>query len=125
MFVAFGSLDIVAIDTILQGKTFSFEFLNYSTGKTQLTTVYGYEEIGNLLLNVIDRINIQVAKDIVTTLINIMHNVLGFIGHALYVVLFGTPMSMPMWLGLILFTPRLIVLRWALGLVQSVVHYVT
>ena len=125
MFVAFGSLDIVAIDTILQGKTFSFEFLNYSTGKTQLTIVYGYEEIGNLLLNVLDRINIQVAKDIVTTLINIMHNVLGFIGHSLYVVLFGTPISTPMWLGLILFTPRLIVLRWALGLVQSVVHYVT
>lgn len=124
-FVAFGQLDVVVIDTILQGETFSFEFLNYYTGETELTTIYGYTAIGDYISAMIESAQIPAVDKILFTLINVINNVLGWVGHAIYFVLFGSPVSMPCWLGLILFFPRLILLRWALAFVQSVVHYVT
>lgn len=105
-FIAFGEVDTVVLDYLLRGNTFSWEVLNIFTGENTIVTVYSYGEFFDIL----EGLFANGLPDILSSLLNLFEGVFSFIGHAFYLLLFGTPFNMPLWVSIIIVYPRALLL---------------
>ena len=105
-FIAFGEVDTVVVDYLLSGNTFTWEVLNIFTGNSTIITVYSYGEFFDILTGLFN----NRLPEILVSFINLFEDIFSFVGHAFYLLLFGTPFNMPLWVSLILVYPRALLL---------------
>lgn len=106
--IALGEVDTVFLDYILMGNTFTWEVLNVFTSEVETVTIYSYGAVFDSVLSSMQAQGVIIPY-ILESFIGLFENVFKFIGHAVYVVLFGLPIAVPLWVSLILVTPRFLI----------------
>lgn len=117
--IAFGEVDTVVVDYLLIGNTFSWEVLNVFTGQSTIIYIYSYDELFSLITGLIP------SSELLSSLVSLFQGVFASLGHAVYVLFFGLPVNLPLWVSLILVVPRFLLFTAVLKFFENFIHKVT